>query len=147
MCVIKHNLICTNQRYINPYLANTVTKDKPNFKRDLFKEGAAQGFLVKDKTGAPYILASGSTSFTFGTVDLTNDAAVLWYSNIIQENMLDCDQSGWMADFGEYLPFDSAVFKGTAPVEHNKFPENWAAVNRMYVILFVIMFPSLSTQL
>ena len=130
---LAHNLSATNTKlltYINPYVANTVTKNKPNFKRDLFKEGAAAGFLVKDKTGAPYVLASGSTSFTFGTVDLSNPAAAAWYSAIIQENMLDRNQSGWMADFGEYLPFDSDLFQGTAAVEHNKYPEEWAAVNR-----------------
>ena len=80
---LAHNLSATGTKlltYINPYVANTVTKDKPNFRRDLFKEGAALGYLVKDEKGAPYVLASGSTSFTFGTVDLSNPAAVAWYS-------------------------------------------------------------------
>jgi alpha-glucosidase (family GH31 glycosyl hydrolase) len=36
-----------------------------------------------------------------------------------------------MADFGEYLPFDAEVFQGNAAVEHNKYPEQWANVNRM----------------
>ena len=66
--------------YINPFLADTVTKDKKNFKHDQFKEAAALGYLVKKQDGSPYILASGSASFTFGMIDFTNPDATAWYS-------------------------------------------------------------------
>lgn len=33
--------------YINPYLADTVTRDKPNFKTDLFRVAAELDYLVK----------------------------------------------------------------------------------------------------
>ena len=45
-----HTLAETNTRvmtYINPYLANTVTRDKKHFHRDLFKEAAKHGYLIK----------------------------------------------------------------------------------------------------
>ena len=39
--------------------------------------------------------------------------------------------SGWMADFGEALPFDGKLYGGADPaVWHNRFPEEWAKVNR-----------------
>lgn len=116
--------------YINPFLANTVATGKPNAKRDLFKEAAAAGYLVTNSTGDPYILASGSEAFTFGTVDFTNPAAAAWYQGIIQTNMIQRCQSGWMADFSEYLPFDSTLHTGTPDVVHNRFPEMWAEINR-----------------
>ena len=38
---------------------------------------------------------------------------------------------GWMADFGEYVPFDAVLHDGTSPSTiHNRFPELWAKVNR-----------------
>jgi len=32
-------------------------------------------------------------------------------SGVIQRNMIDLGLSGWMADFGEYMPADGAVFQ------------------------------------
>jgi len=37
--------------------------------------------------------------------------------------------SGWMADFGEYLPTDSVVYGGSAERLHNKWPTLWAKCN------------------
>ncbi|EGD71989.1 hypothetical protein PTSG_00005 [Salpingoeca rosetta] len=116
--------------YVNPYLANTVTKHKKHFHRDLFKEAAAQGFLVKNSKGDPYIDHSASPDFTFGTVDLSNPAAVNWFSNVIQHNMIEANHSGWMSDFGEYLPFDAKLHTSDPSSFHNAFPLAWADTNR-----------------
>lgn len=44
---------------------------------------------------------------------------------------LHIDQhAGWMADFGEYVPFDSVLATGQPAEVHNLFPELWAGVNR-----------------
>lgn len=43
--------------------------------------------------------------------------------------------SGWMADFGEYVPFDSRPTGGSAYELHNRFPEEWAQTNRDAVTL------------
>jgi alpha-glucosidase (family GH31 glycosyl hydrolase) len=40
-------------------------------------------------------------------VDLSNPAAIDWFSRVIETEMLGRNHSGWMADFGEYLPFDA----------------------------------------
>lgn len=39
--------------------------------------------------------------------------------------------SGWMADFGEALPFNGKLYgNGDPAVWHNRFPEEWAKANR-----------------
>jgi alpha-glucosidase len=130
--------------YMNPYLANTVAANKKNYRRDLFAEAASLGYLVQNTTGQPYIQSSASASFTFGTIDLTNPDACRWTRNIIRCNMLGdqtgCPpnvtairgpQSGFMSDFGEYLPWDSVVASGEpASKVHNQFPSLWAETCR-----------------
>eukprot|EP00039_Didymoeca_costata_P016390 m.292933 g.292933 ORF g.292933 m.292933 type:complete len:496 (+) comp16388_c0_seq10:141-1628(+) len=118
--------------YINPYLANTVSKDKANFTRDLYKEANEKGFLVLDRDNKPLIQASGSTSFTFGTVDLSNPLAADWYMNIIQDNMLGRQQSGWMADFAEYIPLDANLIGGLGFSIHNLFPQFWVGSSCLF---------------
>jgi alpha-glucosidase len=50
---------------------------------------------------------------------------------MIREQMLDIGASGWMADYGEALPFDSVLYSGEDPaVYHNRYPEAWARLNR-----------------
>ena len=137
--------------YINPFLANNVARDKKTgYRRDLFAEAAKLGFLVKNASGHPYIQFSGSKSFQFGTIDLTNPGAVSFFTQIIQCNMLrvgvGCGPNGttllgpskystygWMSDFAEYIPFDSILHSGDPIKVHNKFPEMWAQTNRIAV--------------
>ena len=47
-------------------------------------------------------------------------------------NMIDLGLGGWMADFGEYLPADGAVFNNnqSGRVLHNQWPMLWAQLNR-----------------
>lgn len=48
-----------------------------------------------------------------------------------QKNMIDFGFSGWMADFGEYLPTDCVLFSGENPENiHNTWPAKWARMNR-----------------
>ena len=130
--------------YMNPYLANTVSEKKKHFRRDLWKEAAQLGYLVMDASGEPYIQNSASKSFTFSTIDLTNPDAREWTKKVIRCNLLgdqggctgnntaiDGKLSGWMSDFGEYLPFDAVLHSGEpASSVHNKFPELWAQTCR-----------------
>jgi sulfoquinovosidase len=44
--------------------------------------------------------------------------------------MLDIGMTGWMADFGEYLPTDLRLHDGSDPMlAHNRWPVLWAEVN------------------
>ena len=106
--------------YCNPFLA----VEKP-----LYKEASEKGYCVKAKDGSDYLVTI--TTFPAAMVDLTNPDAYEWIKNIIKENMIKLGLSGWMADFGEYLPTDCVLFSGENPeIIHNTWPARWAKVNR-----------------
>jgi len=107
--------------YINPYIANTTTWNYAA-REDQFAEGAKNGYFIKNKDGNPYLIKS--CSIEFGTVDLSNADARAWYENIIQKNIIEeAGAVGWMHDFGEYVPLDSATQDGQDSVDyHNDFP-------------------------
>jgi sulfoquinovosidase len=119
--------------YINPFLADVETKKdisgKALYKRNLFKEAALKGYLVKNSSGGPYMIKN--TSFDAGLVDITNPEARIWLKGIIKDQVIGAGASGWMADFGEALPFDAKLFSGElAKSYHNSYPEEWARLNR-----------------
>jgi hypothetical protein len=71
------------------------------------------------------------SSFSAGLVDLTNPEAWNWIKDIITEELIGNGASGWMADFGEGLPYDAVLFSGTEPKSyHHRYAEEWARVNR-----------------
>lgn len=113
--------------YVNPFLAD-VAEVKPNARRNLFQEARAQGHLVRTASGEPYLIPN--TSFSAGLVDLSSAAAQAWLKGILRDEVLARGASGWMADFGEALPFDSVLASGEAATFHNEYPEVWAQVNR-----------------
>ena len=95
--------------YVNPFFSDPsefTNQSRHNF----YQEGVANGYFVKHADGTPYSLFSLSIEFCM--VDLTNPAAVSWMKNIIKAYSLDEGMSsGWMADFGEYLPFDAVLYR------------------------------------
>jgi alpha-glucosidase len=113
--------------YINPLLADAVSNARA--RRNLFQEAAAQGFLVKDRHDLPY--QGRVTDFFAGLIDLTNPAAWDWMKRIIKERLIDSGVCGWMADFGEALPYDAHLHSGEPAARyHNRYPEEWARLNR-----------------
>ena len=106
--------------YINPYLV----RDGRLY--NLFKE---KGWLITRRSGEIYHMQS--TTFDAGMIDLTNpDAAAYTKDTLIKRNMLDLGVSGWMADFGEYLPVDCVLHDGDPKLLHNEWPMLWAKLNR-----------------
>lgn len=106
--------------YINPFLA----VEKP-----LYKEASEKGYCVKKADGSDYYVTI--TTFPAAMVDLTNPDAYEWLKNIIKTNMIGIGLSGWMADFGEYLPTDAVLFSGEdAELVHNTWGARWARLNR-----------------
>lgn len=109
--------------YCNPFLA----VEKP-----LYKYASEHGYCVKDKEGKDYYVTI--TTFPAAMIDLTNPEAYAWMKKIIKENMIDFGLSGWMADFGEYLPTDCVLYSGEdAELVHNTWPARWARLNREVV--------------
>ena len=106
--------------YINPYLLEG---------KSLYEEALSKGYLVMNHDGGPCLVDFGE--FNGGIVDLTYEKAFDWYKLVIRRNMIDFGLSGWMADFGEYLPTDCVLHSGIDPVQaHDMWPGLWARVNR-----------------
>jgi alpha-glucosidase len=96
---------------------------------ELFPQADAAGYLAGNGEGKTALVDFGE--FDCGIVDFTNPDAMAWFSErVIGQNMLDFGLSGWMADFGEYLPIDVHLYNGVdARVMHNAWPVLWAKVN------------------
>ena len=106
--------------YINPYLVKGGR---------LYEECAAKGYLIRRADGSIYHIKS--TTFDAGMLDLTDPAVVKYIKEtLIRDNMLALGISGWMADFGEYLPVDCVLHDGDPAKLHNVWPVLWAKVNR-----------------
>ncbi len=113
--------------YINPFLVDASAQ--PHHQRNLFAEAAEQGFLVKNDAGQPYMIRI--TDFSAALVDLTNPEAYAWLKQVITQQVITVGASGWMADFGEGLPYDAHLFSGESAARyHNRYPEVWAKLNR-----------------
>src|SRR5918998_465522 len=113
--------------YRAPCLADAAKKE--GHRRNLFEEAATNGYLVNNRDGEPYRVKT--TDFSASFVDLTNPEARAWIKDVIQEELLGNGASGWMADFGEGLPYDAVLFSGADPKSyHNRYAEEWAEVNR-----------------
>ena len=106
--------------YVNPYLCADGA---------LFQEADRHGFFARSAAGQTALVDFGE--FECGVVDFTNPAASDWFAErILGTNMLDAGLSGWMADFGEYLPTDIRLSDGSDPLlVHNRWPTIWAEVN------------------
>jgi alpha-glucosidase len=106
--------------YVNPYLAADGA---------LFGEAERGRFFATNESGETALVDFGE--FECGVVDFTNPAAADWFAErVIGQNMLDFGLSGWMADFGEYLPIDVHLANGVdARLMHNAWPTLWAEVN------------------
>ncbi len=105
--------------YINPFMA---------IEKELYAYASAHGYCVKDKEGKDYLVTI--TTFPAAMIDFTNPEAYHWYKSLIKENMIGIGMSGWMADFGEYLPVDAVLYSGQDPQAiHNQWPAIWARMN------------------
>jgi alpha-glucosidase len=113
--------------YVSPFLVDV--SEKPNSKRNLFKEAESKGYLVKNKAGGTYLIKTAA--FNAGLLDLSNPDAYTWMKGIIKEQVIGAGAKGWMADFGEELPYDAVLYSGeSASSYHNHYPEAWARLNR-----------------
>ncbi len=118
--------------YVNPMFVD-VPQDHGPVSRNLFEEGEAAGYFVMDEHGDTLMLEV--TAFEVGLLDLSNPQAFDWMKAVIADEMLAAAGcSGWMADFGEALPFDAHLASGEdAAAWHNHYPVQWARLNREVV--------------
>lgn len=113
--------------YINPFIIDPTVK--PAFERNLFQEALSEGYLIREPDGGPYLVKN--TDFSAAMVDLTLPEAYEWMKSVIRDQVVGAGASGWMADFGEALPYDARLSSGeSAATFHNRYPEVWARLNR-----------------
>jgi alpha-glucosidase len=109
--------------YVNTWLVDAADKGDDTI-RNLYAEAEEQGYLVRDPTGEVYLLDQGG--FDAALVDLSDRAARDWFASVIATEVLGRGVDGFMADFGEGLPFDAVLEDGDASLEHNRWPLLWA---------------------
>lgn len=113
--------------YVNPFLADAADKGDPNI-RNLYREAEELGYLIKDEEGGTYVIET--VGFPVSLMDLTNPAARDWYADVIATEVIAEGAAGFMADFGESLPFDAVLAEGDPLQQHNRYPELWAETVR-----------------
>jgi sulfoquinovosidase len=111
--------------YVNPFVVDADAKGDDTI-RNLYREAEQKGYLVRDADGRTYLLDQGG--FEAAMIDLTNPAARDWYAGVIASEVLGEGADGFMADFGEGLPFDAELAAGDPAVDHNRWPLLWSRV-------------------
>jgi len=118
--------------YMSPFFADpsAYSDSTTAFRHNYFQEGVEQGYFVHRADGSTYLMYS--LSIEFAMLDLTNPAAVKWMQNIIIDaSITEAGSSGWMCDFGEYLPFDAVLHSGESAASfHNRYPQEWGALTK-----------------
>ncbi|MFT3711200.1 MAG: glycoside hydrolase family 31 protein [Archangium sp.] len=86
------------------------------------------GHLVGSPDGGEY-LYSGVSFQPTGMADLSKPATREWVKSYLRK-ALDIGFTGWMADYGEWLPHDAVLASGEDPLQaHNRYPREWAKLN------------------
>lgn len=122
--------------YINPFFANVSTKPD-GFKRDLFSEAAKSRYTVQNLTTGETSLVSSGAGVEAGILDLTNEEARSWFTEILRDQVWSANISGYMCDFGEYTPItpDTGLknASGGPVLYHNAYPGDWAAFHHSFI--------------
>lgn len=92
-----------------------------NVEGNVYKDAKEEDFWLMDEDGNNYIQDYGQ--FDVATADIMEpdpDCNCLnptrtFYKNLIKENLVGLGMSGWMADFGEYIPVNAKT----------NFPHGW----------------------
>jgi alpha-glucosidase len=93
-----------------------------------FARAASEGWLVRGKDGKPF--TTFISTFKAGILDLSHPGARAWMAGYLRR-ALALGIDGWMADFGEWLPWDAKIAAPEgAPRWHNRYPVEWARLNR-----------------
>lgn len=104
--------------YFNPFLV-------PGWGQ--WEEAVAEGWAVRDAAGEPALFPI--VTFEGGLVDLTHPQAVTRFRDYA-DAAIALGMRGWMADFGEWLPYDARLHDGDPRLEHNRYPTRWHAASR-----------------
>jgi sulfoquinovosidase len=89
----------------------------------VYGEAAANGWLVKNRAGQPYVLSNPFTADEqVSEIDFTHPGARGFFHRLLDE-AITTGYDGWMEDFGEYTPTDAVFANGKGGLEmHNRYP-------------------------
>lgn len=104
--------------YFNPFVLP---------KNEHYAPGAEKGWLIKKNATDPYDFLI--VTFAGSMLDVTHPEAGAWFQGFARA-ATDLGMKGWMADFGEWLPWDAVLAQGQAPEVHNLYPTAWHRLNR-----------------
>jgi alpha-glucosidase len=120
--------------YVNPFIVDpaSIGIEDPERFEPRFNAMAEGGLLVRDDEGDTYIARTDANiPQQNGHPDFSREETVDFIRESLARIVTTYDVDGWMADFGEYLPFDSVHFDGSSADERrNTFPVDWHRVVR-----------------
>ena len=98
----------------------------------IITRNSKSNFFIKNKNGEPYETDSGGFSGTL--IDFTNEMARKRTKDIIKD-MIRLGFKGWMADFGEALPFDAVLVlvKVPPPITTTTLPSGQKLTPRLFL--------------
>ncbi|MCX8112596.1 MAG: alpha-glucosidase [Bacteroidia bacterium] len=105
--------------YVNPFLAT---------EGPLFDTARTRAYLVSRSKEQIYFIST--PGFPAVMVDLTHPEAYAWLRGLVRRLREEYGFSGWMADYGEWLPWDAWVAAGQGSEWHNRYAVLWARLNR-----------------
>lgn len=95
----------------------------------IMAEAIDGGHLVQSPDGGVYLF-SGVTFKPTGLADLSRAETREWVKSYLRK-ALDVGFTGWMADYGEWLPHDAVLSSGEDPLQaHNRYAREWAQLNQ-----------------
>ncbi|MFI3163844.1 MAG: alpha-glucosidase [Bacillota bacterium] len=115
--------------YANPFLSADAEKNT------LYVEALEKGYLVKKADGEVWdnhFVADVNCRYVH--VDLTNPEAYSWLKEKMRVGMIENGLSGWMADYGEYLPLGTKSFHENDIEAHAMIPVLWAKLNHELLV-------------
>ncbi|KAK3284788.1 hypothetical protein CYMTET_7580 [Cymbomonas tetramitiformis] len=113
--------------YTNPFFCPTLTPTC-NASCNQFTELKDRDLLVRDSKGDILMEHSGTADMQFGMLDVSNPEAAEWMVDMVSTSVLGAGVKGFMADFGEYLPYDSKIKTGNPQLLHNRYPHLMAEI-------------------
>ena len=97
--------------YMSPFFSDpsAYSNSTTAFRHNFFQDGIDNHYFIQNTNNTTYLMYS--LSIKFAMLDLTNPEAINWMKEIIiQQSVEEAGSSGWMCDFGEYLPFDAVLY-------------------------------------
>ena len=108
--------------YVNPFVDAGLLNHFPQMD--------SEGLLIKHpEFDESYVF--GAPCGQASHPDLSNPAARAYVKAAFAAAVTDLGLDGWMADFGEWLPFDARLMDGSDPLAaHNHYPVEWQRLTR-----------------